>query len=59
MITKHDIENIERAVRSMSQAQYDGLLCWLSNGAEGDLWDCVQAASSAGRGRTSIGRTVR
>ena len=42
MITKHDVENIERAVRAMSQNQYDGLLCWLANACEGDLWDCAK-----------------
>jgi hypothetical protein len=38
MITKREIQDIERLIRSMSSAQYWSLVGWLSNGGEGDLY---------------------
>jgi hypothetical protein len=43
MTTKRDeAELIEKAVRSMTEREYWGLVGWLSSACEGSLWECVR-----------------
>jgi hypothetical protein len=39
MVTKRDIEVIERIVRGMSEAKHWGLVYWLGDGCHRSLWD--------------------
>jgi len=39
---RSDAEKLEEMIRSLSSNKYWGLVGWLSNGGEGDLWEYLK-----------------
>jgi hypothetical protein len=39
---KSDVEKLEQAVWSLSERDYWRFVGWLSNGKQGDLWECLR-----------------
>jgi hypothetical protein len=42
MISKQEAEELERTIRAMSERQYWAFIDWLSNGAQGELWEFIR-----------------
>jgi hypothetical protein len=42
MTTKREADELEQAIRSLSEREYGRLIAWLSNGGEGPLWPVLR-----------------